>query len=452
MLTIATINDMLGLRVGDQLEINENLEYLQANKAFFFEEFNLWQQHYELSKNSDECLLTEDFFDALIGGYDKEDFYITHYHQAIHWQRCNISQSRVMLILSQCRQLFILLSEKIDNAALAKALCHAVDLGQSIAASVYQIHHVMQNMQQKTEADISRMRRSFTLIAAAVPEDLIQAYIDHQQWKIRTYSAALGEIEYGNFTASVHECCLGKWLDAGGLDKIPEDERESFQAAHEQVHQLGHSALVEVKKHRPERIVGFLTEMEIASDEVSRVLLERIEDEFVRLATLDPLTNLPNRRAFDLQLSHNLAFSTRHKFWIGLIVVDIDHFKVINDEFGHAYGDEVLIEVSRILESTLRLEDRIYRWGGEEFVVLSLDKASEGTLVLAERIRVAVEANLFCADSQRPTQITVSCGAICFQNDVELAEHEVFSMADKELYHAKNAGRNRVSHSVIEAD
>ncbi|MBN2866122.1 MAG: sensor domain-containing diguanylate cyclase [Thiotrichales bacterium] len=449
MINIATMHEMLGLSFRECIEIQDHVDYLGEQKADFLADLSAWLEKFDFPENDLNALLVDDFYDVLVSGEFSELFYVTNYHQAIIWHKLGLSQSQVMLLLSQCRQLFINISEKRNNTSLARALCHAIDLGQSIVSSVYFMHEAMQHMKRKSSDEVGRMRRSFQVISAAAPEDLIQAYIDHQDWKVRAYSLALGEVEEGHFPYSTSDCLLGQWLNSGGLESIPESDRESFNQAHEKVHRLGHLALTEALAHHPERIIEFLVEMELASDEVGRVLLDLIEAEFIRLATLDTLTDLPTRRAFDAKLQKNIAFSQRHDFWVGMLLVDIDYFKAVNDEHGHASGDKVLKEIATLLNDTVRQEDLVYRWGGEEFAILSLDKEPEGGQ-LAERIRQRVEKHVF--ECNPNLKLTVSCGAISVPSASKATEDQLFAAVDDQLYRSKNNGRNQVSYCTLEAE
>ena len=451
MINIATMHETLGFSLHECMEVQEHRDYLQEQKTYFFTELAPWLKKYEFAVLDIDLLFTGDFYEVLTSGEFSERFFITNYHQAIQWHRLILSQSDVMLLLSQCRQLFIHISEQRNNTTLARALCHAIDLAQSIVSSVYQMHLSMQHMKRKSTDEVARMRRSFQVIAMPAPEVLIQAYIDHQNWKVRAYSFALGEIEEGDFPYSTDQCLLGKWLNHGGQEKIPECDRVSFEQAHEQVHKLGHLALNEALAHHPERIIEFLVDMELASDEVGRVLLDLIEGEFIRLATLDTLTSLPTRRAFDAKFQKNLAFSQRHDFWVGVILVDIDYFKAINDQYGHAFGDKVLKEIAKVLDDAVRQEDSVYRWGGEEFAILSLDKEPEGQR-LAERVRSKIEQYVFSFESELSFKLTVSCGAVSVPPSYKVSENELFSLVDGQLYKSKKNGRNQVSYYALEAE
>jgi diguanylate cyclase (GGDEF)-like protein len=169
-------------------------------------------------------------------------------------------------------------------------------------------------------------------------------------------------------------------------------------------------------------------------------LFARLEE----LSTTDELTKLPNRRYFNERLTREVSSSRRWGHPVSVLVIDIDHFKKLNDREGHAAGDEALIAVAEVLRTSLREVDVVARWGGEEFVVI-LDRTAEAdAIVVGEKLRRAVEAiALASADGQPDGHLTVSIGA------AELAEGEdgasLVQRADRAVYVAKRAGRNRVS-------
>ena len=106
------------------------------------------------------------------------------------------------------------------------------------------------------------------------------------------------------------------------------------------------------------------------------VLMNVIEEEFVKAANSDALTGFANRRAFDMELEKALAFAKRHDFWVDLVLLDVDFFKKVNDDYGHMAGDAVLKRMAEILQEVARTEDMLFRWGGEEFVMITLDKGA----------------------------------------------------------------------------
>lgn len=156
-----------------------------------------------------------------------------------------------------------------------------------------------------------------------------------------------------------------------------------------------------------------------------------------RLCSTDVLTGAWSRRYFQRTIATELERSIRQRQPVSLILIDIDHFKRVNDTFGHQAGDSVLRELVCVMRESIRSIDTLFRWGGEEFVVIAASSGFRGSAVLAERIREAVEAHRFASVGQ----LTISLG---------VAEHLVpesadmwFRRLDKALYEAKNSGRNR---------
>lgn len=165
---------------------------------------------------------------------------------------------------------------------------------------------------------------------------------------------------------------------------------------------------------------------------------ERIAQQHYRLAVLDPLTGVFNRRAFDRRVEETTGKSAAP---VSLLVVDIDHFKTINDRFGHGFGDRVIVLAARTAESVLRRQDAVYRIGGEEFVCLLPDTAAEDAVLVAERLRRAFEADALQVDG-RQLDGTLSIGiATAPPGSADL--RALLAEADAALYLAKRAGRNR---------
>jgi len=168
------------------------------------------------------------------------------------------------------------------------------------------------------------------------------------------------------------------------------------------------------------------------------------------MSVTDQLTGISNRRHFDIRLSLEWNHAKREQMPLSLLMVDIDHFKAYNDNFGHLQGDVALREVAAAIKGTLsRSVDFVSRWGGEEFAVLLSGTGGEGAVNIAERIRQCLEAaEIPCGNST--TKITVSIGAnttIPFmENDAnnEKPIDDFLLKADKALYKAKSLGRNRV--------
>lgn len=184
---------------------------------------------------------------------------------------------------------------------------------------------------------------------------------------------------------------------------------------------------------------------------VARIMLRTTRD-LLRVSSLeaesatDPLTGLKNRRAFDQCWKVELARAKRFAIPLSLLVIDIDHFKDVNDSYGHAVGDQVLIKVGQLICSCLRVSDVAARYGGEEIAVIAPHTAPNMAALLAERLRAAVQRDACQALGQHAAErsITVSVG-VAGANDLALSGERMFESADEALYEAKRAGRNRVS-------
>lgn len=168
--------------------------------------------------------------------------------------------------------------------------------------------------------------------------------------------------------------------------------------------------------------------------------LARFNRELNRLAHVDPLTGLKNRRTIDETLREAVSVVRRHGSQLSILMIDIDHFKPINDRLGHGAGDIALRHVARVLETTVRTEDVLARWGGEEFLVILPATDEAGAAMLAERLRQAVEDNQpEITRSEFPITITIGVA----EYDSGTVE-ELVTRADAALYVGKTAGRNVV--------
>lgn len=159
-------------------------------------------------------------------------------------------------------------------------------------------------------------------------------------------------------------------------------------------------------------------------------------------ATTDGLTGCLNKRAFLAEMEQKILAAQRFRRKLSLIVTDLDHFKAVNDTYGHASGDRVLRELGRVLRSVKRETDLVARFGGEEFCVLCEETDAHGARLLAERVREEL-ANAEVATELGPLKVTASLGVATFPDDASTAE-ALFAQGDKALYEAKNRGRNQV--------
>jgi diguanylate cyclase (GGDEF)-like protein len=157
------------------------------------------------------------------------------------------------------------------------------------------------------------------------------------------------------------------------------------------------------------------------------------------IAYHDALTGVFNRHKFLDIFANELERSQRYGHTFAFIILDIDHFKAVNDTYGHQTGDLVLKELARVINDNLRANDTLARWGGEEFVLLIPETDKKGTLHLAEKIRSAIEANIFPAVGR----VTISIGVTLYSQDDSL--ETMCARADNALYRSKEKGRNRVT-------
>ena len=160
---------------------------------------------------------------------------------------------------------------------------------------------------------------------------------------------------------------------------------------------------------------------------------------YQRLATVDPLTGLPNFREFEQRLRQELSRAKRHERDLALLWIDLDHFKQVNDRFGHAGGNEVLAEVGRRLSQLARQEDLPVRLGGEEFILLLPDTSLCGAESVAVKVLTEIRQTIHLSNHQ-VLQVTASVGVASL---VEVGEVDLLTAADAAMYRAKALGRNR---------
>ncbi len=175
------------------------------------------------------------------------------------------------------------------------------------------------------------------------------------------------------------------------------------------------------------------SELEMSAEEAERARRE---------ALTDGLTGLPNRRMFDAALAGRLENMARYGWGFGLLIADIDHFKVVNDKYGHPAGDAALVMVARTLLGAVRAGDMVARWGGEEFAVLVEASDASGLHETAERIRTLIaESEVRHEDRRLSLRVSVG-GSLARQGD---SAESLFTRADQAMYAAKHEGRNRTA-------
>lgn len=184
------------------------------------------------------------------------------------------------------------------------------------------------------------------------------------------------------------------------------------------------------------------TTRDITELKTTEAELERKNHIFRRLSRTDELSGLFNRRHFYDILDRCVSDANRNQTPFSLISLDIDHFKTINDTFGHAKGDEVIRHVADILLMVSRPQDTVFRIGGDEYMVVLGNADINTAMNLAERIRIQIERTPIIL-SNRPVRLTVSIGISTYSEGMDI--DDMVHQADEKLYFSKNSGRNRVS-------
>jgi diguanylate cyclase (GGDEF)-like protein len=163
-----------------------------------------------------------------------------------------------------------------------------------------------------------------------------------------------------------------------------------------------------------------------------------------RLTRTDPLTNIANRRHFMHSIEMEFARLERYKRPMSFIMLDVDHFKKVNDKHGHQAGDQVLVDVAGILAESVRITDVAARYGGEEFAILLPETDGSRAFIVAERCRKLIE-KMETVFEENTIRVTASFGLVSLPDDRISTVHDIISVADENLYTSKREGRNRIT-------
>lgn len=242
---------------------------------------------------------------------------------------------------------------------------------------------------------------------------------------------------------AAHEVCqLGQWLrsHAGMLQGINAHKAKALEAAHHRMHDAIR-AIMEQAQTGQAVPAAQMDAFEQAQDELMRLLTTlkgRLVTEAIRH---DPLTGLPLRHGLEHDFSDFQKACRRNQAFFYLAMVDADHFKAVNDRLGHQVGDQALRHLARTLRKNMRDNEPIYRFGGEEFVVLLQTHSTEDARRAAQRLVEAVRAALMPLEQKEPLGLSVTIGLTQVQDEDELSS--ALQRADQAMYAGKKAGRNR---------
>lgn len=228
----------------------------------------------------------------------------------------------------------------------------------------------------------------------------------------------------------------------GRLREIPVILLTGNESHAEKIRCLGEGASDYVTKpfHAGELVARLRVQLKIKTLQDS---LRESNRQLARLSTTDPLTGLANRRSFMERLQAALLQSQRTGMPLGLIMIDLDHFKMVNDTYGHPGGDQVLCEVAALLSRQMRPYDLAARFGGEEFAIILPETDLPGSYGVAERLREEVARHLFAAPAAR-ARVTASLGVATLPGVGSATAESLIRLADDALYQAKDQGRNCV--------
>jgi len=174
----------------------------------------------------------------------------------------------------------------------------------------------------------------------------------------------------------------------------------------------------------------------------------RLQESIKQLGLRDPLTGINNRRFFDQRVEEEVSLAQRNKTSLSCLFIDLDHFKRINDNYGHQAGDLVLKESSKIFDDIMRSSDVLARYGGEEFVILLANTSARAAYEIAERIRQRIEMTEFAISATESLQVTLSIGLSVLDSDNLInTTQQLINAADQAVYVAKESGRNQVYHA-----
>lgn len=452
---INILKQALGLTPSYEEEVALNSQFLLTHQAQVFEQLVSWlaaNQGLEINLAPEE-LFIDDFYTSLVSGNYQETFYSLVYQQTLRWYHLGLTENQTLVLLSQLWQALLATTNQLENFNLDKAICLLIDLVRVMSVNIFSLAKELEMLKERANYEAKRIDQAFSLLEANLPDKLVKAYLNHHQWKYLAISQILGKGHQDLPSLKPKDSCsLSQWLNSGGQQLIPANKWQEFDLAHSRVHQLADEIIHFAQTKQTEEIYNLLDELEQASNLVSETLLGLIDASITELASFDPLTKLRNRTTLNSFVQQNTSIAKRFNKKLGIILLDIDHFKRINDTYGHLHGDQVLIELASALNEQIRPEDTLFRWGGEEFLIIGIsdDNTANNMPQMAERMRRAVEVSLFCANTSHPINITSSFGVIEVNYQDEIPIEEVFAQADKLLYQAKNAGRNQVFAVTIE--
>ncbi len=332
---------------------------------------------------------------------------------------------------------------ELDHVEIGIVLSEKWNLPKAVAQSIAHHHDAVPTIQETLDSAGYDARLSYcvkaTALASAVGQYICHGQTAEEMQLVRDIAETFfgfSDTQLSQFVYDVRERAesLAQLMEAD-INDLPEPV---------EIMELANERLVELTLVTQQAVA-----QTVAENKVLNRTRQELEDQNLRLQheiTRDDLTGL-NTRAFATEfLMKETERALRQHHWVGVVFCDIDHFKHLNDTFGHAFGDTALQEVARAMESAVRKNDVVARYGGEEFIAVLLDSTYESMPLVAERIRASVESLQLVADQGVSVPITISVGGVSVipSGDAQLFTKEIVAQADAAMYQAKRSGRNRV--------
>lgn len=348
-------------------------------------------------------------------------------------------------------------------------------------ALVLQSRHLEQRLQQEEEHFVALNRIIHELGSTLDTDQLFDLILDRLATLVKAEKGSLMLLEDQAGTLAVkavkglnrkvleavriapHEGISGKVL-ATGVSMLVADLEQDERVAQKSKPRYRTKSFISIPLKLNQRTIGVLNISDKITGEVfseedldrlssiahyASVVIERSvfykkTEELKRISTLDPLTGLVNRRQFEERLVEEIERAKRHGLVLSLVMIDLDDFKKINDEFGHLAGDEALRTAAQVIRQTIRAIDVACRYGGEEFAIILPQTEKPGAAVIADRICSELRRlDLIVRQTDVPLRISASLGVAGYPDDADSPE-TIIQQADIALYHAKRRGKDQV--------
>lgn len=334
------------------------------------------------------------------------------------------------ILLNLVSELQILDSQRIQTEQLRERIAGGLNWYE-LAAALDELSLLVLGAQQNRQQDFELYLKQLNNRLAQFQGNLEEAH--------EAYSGSLevGRMLEGTIRDQVQDL-HGEVSSASDLDTLKANVQSQLDALLVNVEQSR-----TLHMDREQQVAGRLKSMvdRIATMEVEATTFRNHLEEQRKQAMIDTLTSLPNRAGLQKRMNEEYERWQRYSGQLLLVVLDVDHFKRVNDQFGHLAGDKVLRLIAQQLSRRLRKSDFIGRFGGEEFVILMPGTSIEHAAVVLEELRAGIEASPFHFKKE-PVTITISIGYTDFRQDDSL--EQVFERADQAMYRAKDSGRNRL--------